>query len=287
MKKLLFAIIGTALVVGGFFYACKKENHDVVNKTTSEIKIQKKDGNGWRVFVADCKGALSGAGTGAAVGAAVGGQVGAGIGAIAGGVVGGAAASVEKALDLKKKDQETNTTVAASVESSSLFPPPTDTVNIDEMTSQASYSNNPFDYIGASHYKLINYCVENQHLIINNGELNRDAYYEMAMNVLPIFVESASSSYSSYYNFEAMITTLSMVDLPFEDYLSPELSDILNAYNAYSETSESFSDFYQYSVIKENEILSCSFLTEIEKQKVLSYMATARYGYWYWTKVLD
>jgi hypothetical protein len=275
MKKIILGIL-TLLVIGGTEFSCSKDVNPINNLSEME-KVYKANGNGWKIFAADCKGALSGAGTGAAVGTAVGGAGGATVGAIIGAVVGGSAASIEKAQDLKTK-------AATTVDGEVIVLTPVDE---SEMAEEASNPENPFDHIGFAHYKIVNYYLENNYLTAD-GVFDRSSYYDMAIDQLPTFMEEnfAFAEYTQYYDFNALETTLSNIDLPFDTYLNPTLSSMLEEYNEYMESSVNFSDFRQYSVQKENEIISNDGFEEIEKQMVLSYMATARYGYWYWNKVI-
>ncbi|MDR2409830.1 MAG: hypothetical protein LBE13_17210 [Bacteroidales bacterium] len=279
-NNLISAIFAMVIIGSTIFYACKKEENVITKQEVTE-KRQKAKGDGWRVFAADCKGVLSGAATGATIGTAVGGATGAATGAIIGGVVGGTAASIEKAMELKAKEPSKIVNV--------------ETINTIEMVNEASNPNNPFDAIGAAHYKIINYCVENN-FFVDNDVFDRIAYYDMVTapdmvtNYFPQFTESnltpIGSEYVQYYDHNAMETTLSNIDLPFSTYLHPTLSFMIEEYDEYMENSTSFSDFYQYSIQKEDEIIANTYFVDIEKQIVLSYMATARYGYWYWNTVI-
>jgi hypothetical protein len=157
------------------------------------------------------------------------------------------------------------------------------------MGDEASNPNNPYDYIGAVHYQLINYGFENDLFVIYDDELDREVCYETIINQLPIFLENnffPTSDCEQYYDFEAIETTLSNID-SFDQYITnPNLLSILTEYDDYMESSANFFNFHQYSIQKENEIIENPNFLEIEKQIVLSYMATARYGYWDWDLIL-
>ena len=48
-----------------------------------------------------------------------------------------------------------------------------------------------------------------------------------------------------------------------------------------------FQDFYIYSVNIERDILMSGDFFAIEKQILLSYMATARYGFYFWNNIIE
>jgi hypothetical protein len=291
LTKRITGIIIMVMIIGtGIFSGCQKEN-SAVQKTTEE-KFHKEQGNGWAIFAADCKGAIAGAKDGAAIGGAIAGAPGAAVGAIVGGVVGGVAASVEKAQSIKQaqKEQEKvdiKDNPISDTPSSNSIGTPQDTTT---MMNEASYPINPFDYVGATHYKMVNYYLEHPEVIINDSnEFDAVSYYQSATQLLPLFLPAVSSNCEVYYPFSALMTTLPNVDKTFNQFLNinPNLISILESYEEYSENATNFSDFYSYSCQKEYEVLNHPLFSALEKQMVLSYMATARYGFWYWERALE
>ncbi len=281
MKKIILGVIATVVVVtvAGIFYACKKEEKAVVNSEIIDGKIQKAKltkEERQAVAGADLTGFVSGAGTGAGVGAAIGAGVGgagaaigATIGAGVGGIVGAIGGSLKARAELvAKKDLKVKA------------------VPMENMIKEARNDDNPYDSIGFIHYAVINYLTEYPMYCEVNSIFDNKTYYN---NIPEIIEKLFPSTYINleYYPYDAFIKTLSQANQPVSTVITsiiknPEVIETIINYD-YKRVNSSFDEFYVYSISVEKKILDAS-IDKFDKQIILSYMATARYGYWYWDK---
>ncbi len=281
MKKIRY-IIATIFVVAigtAVFFGCEKENDKkCYDEKVVNIKMQKgklPPGSGAQIAGADLKAVPAGAAGGAAVGSVIGGAVGAGIGAGIGAVIGGLGASLEKWGQIKASQDS----LAKGVSQNAMA----------VMYDEAGYNENPYDSVGLIHYQLINYFILNEYLFESDNVFDPERYYTNAIILLPQYYPmNTTLSYSQYFSYiefqNASIETNSsslneLFDITIENV---ELRSILLEYEQERVYSTSFSSFYDYSIIVENEVLNNKNINDLDKQIALSYMATARYGYWYW-----
>ncbi|NLE04883.1 MAG: hypothetical protein GX638_08790 [Crenarchaeota archaeon] len=281
MKKFRY-IIATVFVVAmglAIFFACEKENNnESYNEKGISNKIQKEKlppEEAAQVAGADLKAVPAGAAGGAAVGAAIGGPVGAGIGAGIGGVVAGLGASLEKWGQIKASHDS----LVKGVSQNAMA------VIYDE----AGNDENPYDSVGLIHYQLINYFILNEYLFESNNVFDPELYYANAIILLPQYYPmNTTLSYSQYFSYiefqnASMETNSSSLNELFDITIeNVELRSTLLEYEQERVNSTSFSSFYDCSILVENEVLNNENINDLDKQIALSYMATARYGYWYW-----
>ncbi|MBP7103430.1 MAG: hypothetical protein KBA86_09310 [Bacteroidales bacterium] len=284
MKKFTY-IIATLCVVAistAIFIGCEKEN-SITNKT-ADNKIQKAQskltpGEKAQIAGADLTGLLTGAGIGSGVGNAIGGPVGAGIGATIGGVVGGTAASLSKWGQIK----DSHDSLAKGISQS----------NMANMHSEAGNDDNPYDSVGLIHYQLMNHFFENEYLFQLNSVFNDSTYYVNAITLFPQYYNLNITNYSQYFPFLEFTNALDESNsFSFSELLNNYIENedlrttILN-YDQERLNSTSFSNFYNYSIDIEDEVCNNTNINDMDKQIALSYMATARYGYWYWILIYD
>ena len=227
-----------------------------------------------KVFEADWQGAASGGIVGWIVGSGFAG-VGGAIGGIIGAISGGAAASL------------------AAVEV-----PDNDTIVLPQPDSQAFAApnpNNPYDYIGYYHYKVLNEALKDSTRYLDaQGNFSNTNFYNFSTsylvqenifntNALTAFSISDSQnnllfieSYKNQPNASPMI-----IQLYNDGKMSLSVKNVLSSYAIAVAASTNVNDFIQYSVKVENTIAS-SNLSIKEQQLLLGTMATARYGIHYW-----
>jgi hypothetical protein len=266
---LLMVMVAGALI----FYGCKKENTATQDETS--VKQQKLSQKWKNILAADA----GGAGIGAILGSS-----GGPIGTVGGAIISGVGASILQARIEKNKEKE-----AGTVEEEEVSLP-----SIDE--SSAGNNNNPYDYIGKVHYQLMNdFLVNLQFYCTDDGEFSLYIYYQNVADMLPNYVEELSEEVITNFSIENLSQCIEMSSneietifsaMEMEMNINSQLRTILVSYENYSKTCPNFEDFYDYSVLKEQEVLDNTIFTDLEKQIALSYMATFRWGYWYWDNVI-
>ena len=258
----LFGVFACLLLVvaGNIFYACNKENEDA-------IKVQKRRLTKEEKIVIAAMDA-----TGAAIGGAYGG--------LGGALIGGGGASLVTWIAIK-----CGAKVKIKVHG---------TPQLIDDESPANNPGNPYDYIGKIHYLLMNDFLTDSTLYCGaDGKFNIEVYRENAANILPNYMADASTStILDNFSVDYLERSINMSGNPIgtilndmEIQISPSLINILIAYENYSTTCTSFDAFYTYSISKEQQVLNTTSFTDAEKQIALSYMATLRWGYWYWGNV--
>lgn len=255
------------------FVACEKEN----TNTISVIKAEKSPG-GKSVIAADAKGAIDGAAKGSSIGNAIGGSTGAGWGALIGGIIGGTAASVDQYREnhpVTPPAMDTNTNLQ---QTSCYFP------------DSIKNSSNPYDYVGQIHYDIVAHFLANAALCqTNDGELNLSEYYTTVFNMLINNYPSLyiTSNMQNYFGYADLVSVMNDLDEDFSIIASNSIQDnnlrqVITSYQQFFDNTSNAASFCPYSITVENQILSNSSYSDIEKQIALSYMATARYGFWFW-----
>lgn len=219
-----------------------------------------------RIIGADLGGALTGAAAGAGAGAAIAG-VGAGAGAIAGGLIGGAAGSLKEAGKEDKK--------AAKV----AYTPSTN-------------SDNPYDNIGYEHYYAINEALSADSNYLTAGVYDNSLFYSFSTNLyvandvisdesLSAFPLSSSDNVLTQLNnyHDSLVVYMNGI-AGLDSVVKSCLTPYFNCFEA-SEDAK-IVDFVAYSIQMENAVLNMA-IADLDKQIILSVMATARYGSQYWT----
>lgn len=297
MKNIKFIAI-FAMLIGiattAVFVGCKKEENKVVEnkKIIAKEKIQKgkltKDERG-AIAGADLKGAIDGAATGATIGKTLG-NTGAVVGASIGAVVGGAAASLREWREIKKAHKQTHNE-EIKFKGGDV---------VSTILQEAENGENPYDYIGRIHYQML-YDIEMGNLFVGSeGDLDISEYYTaMEHGFLSSYeyVYDLSMLYDYYpHQFyeifpflqfqEVLQNSVGGIVSPVSS-LSSELNNIILEYDIVRQSSTMFQDFYIYSVNIERDILMSGDFFAIEKQILLSYMATARYGFYFWNNIIE
>ena len=263
-KKGLFCCIAVFL----FFSSCTKD--EIINNLLKPIFAEQSVTDTTKTIVgADCDGLAQGFKEGAEIGA----NIHQGLSffvAVGYSVVRGVQHSVEQG---KINRMERN--------SSTQIP-------VENMLSEAGNTNNPYDSIGLIHYLMIDYLFDNQDSWYSeNSGIQNYQFFNLAVNLLQQY-------YPSLNGWEQCCTNQTFVNSmnnPVEsftsllpDFISDQtLRSILTTYRIAFEGCENFETFYDYSISVENQISDDNSYTNWDKQKALSYMATMRYGLWYWS----
>jgi hypothetical protein len=270
-------IITICMVVIGIMLpinSCQKESTLPNNPQSTSMKLKaltKSERD--QVAAADAAGAL----IGSAAGFAAGGPVGALLGAIAG----GAFASVAMRHEIKRG--EGAVAPVAGVSHGNL-------PNLDDGDDSAGNEDNPYDYVGKTHYQVMNVLLADNSLYCNtDGNFNLETCSTSIVNILPNYITMPIDEEAvSIANLQ---TCLDNKEKPVGNILAPmglnpELSNILIEYENVAKESSNFNTFHEYSIVKEEAVLHSSF-TSAEKQIALSYMSTLRWGTWYWEKIIE
>jgi hypothetical protein len=261
-------IVGIMLPIN----SCQKESTLPNNPQSTLTKLQKLN-NTERAEIAGAD--AIGAAIGAAAGSA-GGPIGAAFGALAGGI----AASVLMRAEIKQRDGESLTANVSQV----CLP------NLDEGDGSAGNEDNPYDYVGKTHYQVMNVLLADHSLYCNtNGNFSLETCSTSIVNVLPTFATMPVDM--GAVSIVDLQTCINNKEMPLENILpltglNPALYGILIEYRDFANASPNFNTFRMFSIMKEGEILYSSF-SEMEKQVALSYMSTLRWGTWYWENIMD
>ena len=283
MKKIIFNSLIIALL-GVAFNSCNKDskltevakfnNSNLITQTTSNyINEQSKFPSTkispfWcRVIGADCTGAGAGVIAGGTAGSLIGG-IGAVPGAIIGGILGGAGASFTTA------GREGITAKPGG-------------------NSGSSNSNNPYDFMGALHYDIVNIMLNNKNEYFPNNNLNYAKYEELVFAQLKVKYQDCDDKKASFpadfYSSEILfhanrtedIVSYFSIDNPRISGMSNNVRLIIQDFSRAIQETTNKSDFIKYSISCENIIVN-SCLNNYDKMQILSYMATARYGISYY-----
>ena len=274
MKKLFLRLIATVIVSTGIFTfaGCGKEDD---TESANQIVKTEKTIPGKSIVTADMKGALDGAAKGATTGAAIAGATGAGWGALFGGIVGGTIASI---------DQYRENHPSTSVDTTTQFQPSISFPN------SIKNSLNPFDSIGLIHYEIVAMFMANPALCrTNSGTLDYPVFYTTIFNILinnypSLQITTAVQNYFKYTDFESVRNDMNddFSIIANNCIQNDDLRQIVISYQQFFDSETEYTSFCSYSISVESQIINNTLYSDIEKQIVLSYMATARYGFWFW-----
>jgi len=278
--KFIIGVIGVVAIGASVFFACEKENNFKSNVSDDIVKSQKamSPGDKAQIIGADLTGMLTGGAAGATIGNAIGGPVGAATGATIGGVIGGVGSSLAKWGQLKAQHDSVNQNVSETT--------------MSHMKDEAGNNENPYDSVGLIHYQLVHYYIENESLYEIGSEFDSPTYYANAMELFPQYYTSINiTDFPQYFPYSTFLNVLNDSELPLEQLLNecienPNLKNMLLLYDQERINSADFSVFYTYSIAMEHEVLNSSF-SAMDKQLALSYMATARYGSWFWGLICE
>ncbi|MDR0605018.1 MAG: hypothetical protein LBG80_12010 [Bacteroidales bacterium] len=164
--------------------------------------------------------------------------------------------------------------------------PSADLPDIDN--SSAKNDNNPYDYIGRTHYLLMNDFLADPTLCYGmDGEFSTSIYYKNVTEMLPNYISDIHTITFSIDDLEICLNQrnnpMQQVLQEIEITINPQLKSILIDYENYTKRCTDFESLYGYSILKEQEALNSIVFTDVEKQIALSYMSTLRWGYWYWS----
>ncbi len=283
MKKVMFSGLVIALVGVGF-YSCKKDskltevteinNSKLISQTSSSYELEQskisapKISPFWRrVIGADLTGAGAGVIAGGVAGAVVGG-IGSVPGAIIGGILGGAGASF----------------TLAGAEGIAANP---------GGNTGGSNPNNPYDFMGAVHYDIVNTMLNDKEEYFPNNQLDYAKYEQLVFAQLKVKYQDCDDKkaifpcafYSSEILFHANrtgnIVSYFTSNNSRISAMSSNVRLIIKDYSQAIQATNNKSDFTQYSLACENIIVGSS-LNDLDKMQILSYMATARYGIAYY-----
>lgn len=264
-----------AVMAGVVLVACKKENLQIDKVSVEQLRNHsipvsehKKLTKEQRLTVvaADAAGAAIGA-TAALINPI------AGLGCA---VVMGVSASIAVRKELKEQNNE-------SVAVDGLLPC-VDNSNMDN-------NNNPYDSVGRSHYLLMNAMLANIYTYCDeNEQFSSNIAYQNILSLISTYAPFAEGvdSYCSAVDVAGTISILDTItDITAVLNISPSLKQVLRNYISNAQIAGTADAFYLYSIQEESDVANSANYADTEKQIVLSYMATMRWGMWYWNALLE
>lgn len=151
----------------------------------------------------------------------------------------------------------------------------------------AANTNNPYDNIGYNHYYSINQALsDTTNYLDANGNYSNSNFYNFSSNLLlqnGVINSTQLSSYTSTNNnlLESYVQEDIVNSLYNANKISSDTRNIMtNYFNALYSTTHAAA-FENYSIQAENLIVN-STMNSLDKEAILSTMATARYGVHYW-----
>lgn len=269
MKCKLFLFVGVCIAV----FSCTKENESLLRETKPVLSSQSVTDTVLDIVKADCDGLINGFKEGCEF--ADNHSIGVVSWAIGSGfaIVRAVGNSCEAAKEKKMQ-------------------PKPDAASVSTMFQEAGNSSNPADSVGLAHYLIVDslFKIQGMWYDVVDG-FNASAYYPLAANILGIvYPKYAIINQNNYYS-DLYSLFLSSYPNGVDDFTSlitdciedATLREVLFSYRSEFESVVNFPSFYAYSVSVESDVIANNSYSYQDKFKALAYMATMRYGLWYWS----
>ncbi len=170
--------------------------------------------------------------------------------------------------------------------------PKPDAASVSTMFQEAGNPSNPADSIGLAHYLMVDSLFKIQEMWYDVVDgFNASAFYPMAANILGIVypkysIINQNNCYSDLYSLFLSSYSSGVDDFTslISEYIEDAtLREVLLSYRSDFESAVDFSSFYAYSVMVEGDVIENNTYSYRDKFNALAYMATTRYGLWYWS----
>ena len=152
------------------------------------------------------------------------------------------------------------------------------------MSTEAGNASNPYDSIGLVHYLVLDTLYAMDSLWYDEGQFNQTVFYNLTTAFLGVFYPAYTNINQNYTLQMYLASNNPVVMFPanLTGYISNEsLRNVLINYKNAFEAEDDFETFYTYSVSIENQVVNSSY-DIVDKRNALAFMATMRYGFWYW-----
>ena len=151
-------------------------------------------------------------------------------------------------------------------------------------------NSNPYDSVGLIHYDIVAYFLANPALCqADDGEMELSAFYTVAFNMLINNYPSLpiTDNMQNYFGHLDLVSVINDMSYDFSvitnsSIQNNSLRQVVYTYQQDFDNATDAATFFPYSIIIESQVANNSSYSDLEKQIVLSYMATARYGFWFW-----